>query len=371
VTDYGARQARLLELLAPAGVELAALVPGPNMLYLTGLEFHLSERPVLGLLRAGRPVRFVVPALEELKLEAAAFPVEADAYTDEAGPARALAGALAAVGAGGTRCAVEERRLRFLEMDIMAHSGHPPALWGADAVFGELRECKDHEEVARTRRAVAIAEAAYGAVLGSLRAGLTEREVAARLTMALLDGGSDPDLPFFPIVAAGPNGAQPHAVPGDRPLEAGDFVVIDWGARHRGYVSDITRTAVVAGAAPPEAMVAAHEVVVRANAAGRAAARPGVTGRDVDAAARAVVASAGLGELFLHRTGHGIGLETHEDPEMKAGNLAPLRAGATFTVEPGVYRAGLGGVRIEDDVLVTAGGAETLTTLPRELAAIG
>jgi Xaa-Pro dipeptidase len=238
-------------------------------------------------------------------------------------------------------------------------------------VFGVLRTAKDADEVAAMRRAVAIAEAAYVSVRPGLRAGLTERDVASRLTAALLTAGSDPELPFFPIVASGPNGARPHAVPSDRALVAGDLVVIDWGARSGGYCSDITRTVAVAGTDVAPDLLAAYQAVFDANAAGRAAARPGVTGRDVDAAARGVIAAAGLGEFFVHRTGHGLGLETHEDPDMKATNRVPLVLGATFTVEPGVYLEGRGGVRIEDDVVVVAGGAETLTTLPRELVVVG
>lgn len=365
------RQARTLELLSEVDVVSAAVVPGPNMLYLTGLEFHLSERPVLGFVTRDRPPHFVLPHLEAAKLADAEFATESFPYTDEAGPQDAVRAALQSLGIGGSRCGVENRRIRYLEMELMAHSGAGPALWGADEVFGALRTNKDAAELDAMRRAVAIAESAYRSILPGIRAGLTEREVASRLTMAILAEGSDPELPFFPIVAGGPNGARPHAVPGDRPLAPGDFVVIDWGARWAGYCSDITRTIAIAGAEPSAEMQAAYVAVMAANAAGRDAARPGATGRDVDAAARGRIEAAGLGEYFVHRTGHGLGLETHEEPDMKASNRVPLGIGATFTVEPGVYLEGRGGVRIEDDVVVTAGGSESLTSLPRELDFVG
>ena len=178
-------------------------------------------------------------------------------------------------------------------------------------------------------------------------------------------------MPFSPIVATGEHGANPHAVPEDRPLQAGDLVTVDWGATVAGYASDITRCLHVAGAPLHPDLAEAHRIVHAANAAGRAAARPGATGDAVDRATRAVIEDAGLGEYFIHRTGHGLGLETHEEPDMKAGESIPLAPGMTFTVEPGVYIPGLGGCRIEDDVVITADGAESLTTLPREAASVG
>jgi len=180
----------------------------------------------------------------------------------------------------------------------------------------------------------------------------------------LLSAGAQ-SLLFEPLVQAGPNAANPHAHAGDRPLQRGDLVVIDFGAVVDGYGSDITRT--IAIGEPDAEMRAVYEVVKAANAAGRAAARPGATGEAVDRAARAVIESAGYGPSFTHRTGHGLGLEGHEPPYMVRGEATILQPGMTFTVEPGIYLAGKGGVRIEDDVLVTADGSETLTTLTREL----
>jgi Xaa-Pro dipeptidase len=175
-------------------------------------------------------------------------------------------------------------------------------------------------------------------------------------------------MPFEPIVVAGPNAASPHAVPSDRPIRPGEPIVIDCGAVMGGYVSDITRTVAFGGL--PEEMMRVYEVVRRANEAGRAAVRPGRAAQEVDRAARRVIREAGYGDYFIHRTGHGLGLEVHEPPYIVEGNRLPLQVGMTFTVEPGVYLPGVGGVRIEDDMLVTPEGAETLTAFPRELIVV-
>jgi Xaa-Pro dipeptidase len=209
---------------------------------------------------------------------------------------------------------------------------------------------------------VQVAESAFKTWLTQLHVGMTEREAAARLVAALLTGGADA-LAFAPIVAGGSNGGLPHAVPSDRAFESGDWVVVDWGARVDGYISDITRMVVFGASSGKLAEI--HPIVERANAAGRAAVQPGSTAQAVDAAARSVIEASGYGQAFIHRTGHGIGMETHEPPYIVDGNTRQLKPGMTFTVEPGIYIAGLGGIRIEDNVVVTEAGVETLTTLPR------
>jgi Xaa-Pro dipeptidase len=197
---------------------------------------------------------------------------------------------------------------------------------------------------------------------------MTEHEAASELTVQLLRAGSDSELPFPPIVASGPNSALPHAVPSERKLQRGDLVVIDWGAAVDGYISDLTRTLAI-GPADPE-LVKVHGIVLDANRAGCAAVRPGVPAAEVDRAARAVIDAAGYGEFFTHRTGHGIGMEAHEPPYIRGDNQEPLIPGMTFTVEPGIYLPGRGGVRIEDNVVVTADGSECLSVLQRDLRGV-
>jgi Xaa-Pro dipeptidase len=233
--------------------------------------------------------------------------------------------------------------------------------------MSSLRRIKDDVEVAAMERAVAVAEQALEALLPRIALGMSEKQIAALLTQELLARGGE-SIAFGPIVSAGPNGASPHAVPTDRPIQQGDLLVIDWGVYVDGYPSDITRTFAV-GEIDPE-LQRIHEIVREANAQGKLAARPGVTGEEVDRAARAVIEAAGYGEYFFHRTGHGLGLEIHEEPNMVQGNTTPLEPGNVFTIEPGIYLAGRGGVRIEDNVLVTSDGRRSLTTFPRELMTV-
>ena len=173
---------------------------------------------------------------------------------------------------------------------------------------------------------------------------------------------------FQPIVAFGENSANPHAVPTDRPLQEGDLALFDWGANYRGYFSDLTRTFTF-GDVDPE-LLEIGALVEAANEAGREEAGPGVAAGSVDRAARAVITQGGYGEQFMHRTGHGLGLEVHEEPYIRGDNTQKLAEGMTFTVEPGIYLAGRGGVRIEDDVVITAEGAESLSDLPRTVVPI-
>jgi Xaa-Pro dipeptidase len=180
--------------------------------------------------------------------------------------------------------------------------------------------------------------------------------------------GSQGSIPFAPIVASGPNSALPHATPGDRRLQAGDALLFDWGAQVEGYVSDITRTFALREA--DSTLFTIHEYVLQANRAARGTAKPGISCAEVDAAARQVIADAGYAEQFIHRTGHGIGLEGHEHPYISASNAQELAPGMTFTIEPGIYLPGQCGVRIEDDVVVTEKGCESLTNMPRELQVI-
>lgn len=358
------RVVRLQQEMERRGLDCLALVPGANLLYLSGLSFHLSERPIVALFPVDGPPAIVLPALEAPKLQHAACPFQAYPYTDEEGPTRAFQQACAALELADVRIGVEELRMRVMEARLLERYAPGCSLVPADAVMAALRVCKDADEVGRIRRAVAVVEGALRAVLAQIRVGMTEREVAGLLMVEVLRGGGE-GVPFEPIVVAGPNAASPHAVPTDRPLRPGETVIIDCGAVVGGYVSDITRTVALGGL--PEEMVRVYEVVRQANEAGRAAVRPGRAAQEVDRAARAVVARAGYGDRFLHRTGHGLGLEVHEPPYIVEGNREPLRPGMVFTVEPGIYLPGRGGVRIEDDVLVTPEGAETLTTFPREL----
>ncbi len=243
---------------------------------------------------------------------------------------------------------------------------------------------KDAHEIATLRQAAAMLSGAFGRIVGEVQAGRTERQVAARIDWILKDTGFEKTA-FETIVASGSNGALPHARPGDRQLATGDLVVLDFGGVHDGYCVDLTRTVSIG---PPDAEARrVYRAVLDAHGAGIAASRPGTTARDIDRATRGSLERAGLGEVFGHGTGHGLGVEVHEEPWLRRTEAEPparptdataqplaaevaIETGMVFTIEPGAYLPGWGGVRVEDDLLVTAGGPEILTDVPRELTIV-
>ena len=360
------RLEKLFNLMEQHGLEHLALNPGPSLVYLTGLHFHLSERPTVLFLSRGRKPLLVLPELEAGKTSAAAIPLDTVTFNDN--PATwnsAFATAGQKLGLHGD-LGVEPTRFRFMEFAYI-HQAIPGAkITAASEILTGLRIQKDTDEIAAMRKAAVIAQNALLATLPLLRIGATEREAAAELVLQLLRAGAS-GLAFDPIVAAGPNSGNPHAVPGDHRLSPGDLLVIDWGAYHGDYCSDITRTFAIAELSPKLKEV--YAAVQAANQAGRAAGRPGIPAGAVDDAARGAINAAGYGAYFTHRTGHGLGMETHEDPYMFAENHLVLQPGMVYTVEPGIYLPE-GGVRIEDDMVVTESGSESLTDLPRDLTII-
>ncbi|MCC8357598.1 MAG: aminopeptidase P family protein [Oscillospiraceae bacterium] len=234
----------------------------------------------------------------------------------------------------------------------------------AGTLLAELRACKDEAEVNAILAAQAIAEKALDAVLGLLRPGMTEQEAAAELVYHMYKYGSEANS-FDPIVVSGPRTSMPHGVPSGRVMQAGDFVTMDFGAVYNGYCSDMTRTVALGGAT--DEMRRVYDTVLQAQLAGIAAARPGVTGRAIDAAARDVIAAAGYGECFGHSFGHSLGLEIHESPNASPSNNAPMPEGAVISAEPGIYIPGKFGVRIEDMLWLRDGGARNLTTAAKDL----
>lgn len=358
---------RLSDLMKGAELYALALIPGANLHYLTGLSFHLMERPVIGLFRPDQTPRLVLPELERAKAEAAPVELELFSYDETEGASlNALQSATA--GLDLPQVAVEPLRMRYYELHLLQQSLPGTSIVAADGALSLLRLTKSPAEVQAMQRAAEIAEQALAETIPLIRIGMSERELASELSLQLLRAGSEPETPFSPIVASGPNAAFPHAVASDRALAAGETLLLDWGATHDGYISDITRTFSIG---PLEAELArVHRIVVEANSAGRAAVRPGATCGQIDAATRAVIEAAGYGEYFIHRTGHGIGMEPHELPNVRSGEATALVPGMTFTVEPGIYLPGRGGVRIEDDMVVTEQDGLSLTHYPRELQII-
>ncbi len=360
------RLIRLHQLMNQYGIDAVALNPGPTLTYLTGLHFHLMERPTVLFIKIGHQPLLILPELEQVKLAGSRIPLQPVPFNDDPSTwPQTFSQALKPLEMEGTKIGVEPVRIRFLELDYLQQAVPSAVIVSADQVLGGLRLHKDADEIADMRCAVNIAERSLLDVLPMIKPGVTEKEIAAELSVQLLRNGSDPELPFQPIVAGGPNSANPHAVPTQRPLQNGDLLVIDWGARANGYCSDITRTFAIGSL--DQDLRTIYDAVQQANAAGRAAGKPGVLAGDVDNAARTVIESTGYGVYFTHRTGHGLGLEDHESPYIFAANRQVLSAGMTYTVEPGIYLPGKGGVRIEDDMLVTQNGSESMTDLPRDL----
>ncbi len=270
---------------------------------------------------------------------------------------------------GAPRIAFESAHLLHVDFERLA--GDLAGRWHWRATIGmveALRERKDAEELACIREAVRIAEAALERTLREVRTGITELQVAGILEHHLRDLGSEA-TPFETIVASGERSALPHARASHRVLQGGEFLLIDFGATHGGYCSDITRTVALQSVNPE--MQAIHDVVREATLSASAGVRAGMRGRDADGIARGYIEGRGFGELFGHSLGHGIGLEVHEGPRLARTADAPLPPGAVITIEPGIYRPGWGGVRIEDDVYLADEGPLVLTSFPRELLIVG
>ena len=365
---YKSRQQQLEKILQEQQIDGLALNAGPSLTYLTGLHFHLSERPVVLLLIPGRTPAVILPELEQAKLSDTSYLGYVYPENPNGWP-EVFRRACRDLKLDRMRLGIEPNQMRVLEHTLLQNGTKTCTFMDISGPLSKLRSIKDDGELARMRHAVSIAEKALSETLNIIGPGITEKEVASELVLQLFRHGSDPALPFSPIVATGPNGANPHGVPSARKLAPGDLLIIDWGAAHAGYVSDLTRTFGIEEVS--EAHREIHAIVRRANSAGLEAARPGEPCSSVDRAARSVIEQAGYGACFTHRTGHGLGMECHEHPYIRDDNDQLLLPGMTFTIEPGIYLTGENGVRIEDDVVITDNGAESLSSLTRDLILIG
>ncbi|MEU1411034.1 MULTISPECIES: aminopeptidase P family protein [unclassified Streptomyces] len=361
--DYAARMRRAAEAADAAGLAGLLIAPGPDLVWLTGYRPVETERLTLLVLRAGHDPVLVVPTLEAPDAaEAAGAPaLTLRDWTDGKDPYDAAAGLLGARGRYGISDNAWALHLLGLR-ERLPDVGHV-ALTRA---LPMLRAVKDAAELDRLAAAGTAADAAYEEILKVTFGGRREREVAADLAVLLRRfGHTQVD---FTIVASGPNGANPHHEAGERVIQRGDMVVLDFGGLKHGYGSDTSRTVHVGEPTDEEREV--HDLVRAAQEAGFRAVGPGAACQDVDRAARAVIDDAGYGAYFIHRTGHGIGVTTHEPPYMIEGEEQPLVPGMCFSVEPGVYLPGRFGVRIEDIVAVTEDGGRRLNETSREMAIV-
>jgi Xaa-Pro aminopeptidase len=356
--DHAARMERARRAMASAGVEALLLSVGPDLPYLTGYAAMPLERLTMLVLTPDDAV-LVVPALEAPRVEPGPFDVRA--WTETQDPV----GWVVDVAGDPARAAVGDHTWSTF---LLALQERMPGTEFARAsqVMGPLRLLKDPAEIDCLRRAAHATDRVVARLAGAAWSGLTERQMARRVAEWVVEEGHD--APAFAIVASGPNGASPHHEPADRVIGPGDMVVVDFGGTVAGYHSDVTRTFSVGR--PTDEQAAVHAAVLQANAAAHRAARPGIGAGDVDAAARRVIDEHGFGEWFIHRTGHGIGLEPHEDPYLVDGNDARLEAGMAFSIEPGIYLPDRFGVRIEDIVVVGDEGLESLNQADRSLTIV-
>lgn len=366
-TDAGSafeRRARACQRsIADVDADAVVLFPSSNLYYLSGFTDEPMERHLL-LFVTEDAVTYVVPDLYAEEVRAESWVGDVRSWADGADPLEHVADVREECGLAAGHLLVDDSMWATFSQDLRAT--FPDATWGlASELLGPLRMRKDEMEIAALREAGARSDAVCERVreLGTDAVGMTERELAQLIETALLDEGcSRPS--FDVIVGSGPNGSKPHHRHGDRAIERGDPVVLDFGGVYDRYPGDQTRTIVFDGE-PPDGFEARFDAVREANRAGVEAVAPGVEAQEVDRAAREVVENAGFGDEFVHRTGHGVGLDVHEPPYVVDGNDRHLEPGMVFSVEPGVYPEGEYGVRIEDLVAVTENGCERLNDSPR------
>ena len=363
---HRARMRRAAREAADRGLDALLITPSPDYAYLLGYRAPAMERLTCLVVPADGDPLLVLPRLEEPlalhELGVLADDLEVVPWDETDDPIRIvqrLVGAALRVGVQDQMWARFALRLRAA-LD-------PAQLVEAGPTMSALRAVKSDEEIARLRAAAAAADDAMRSIAAEPLSGRREAEVSGRIRELLLAAGHDEA--GFAIVASGPNAASPHHVAGDRRIGPGDSIVLDIGGVLGGYCSDTSRTASV-GDPDPE-FVALYDVLREAQAAACEAVRPGVPAAEIDAVARGIITEAGYGDAFIHRTGHGIGMETHEEPYVVSSNDAPLVAGHAFSVEPGIYIRDRWGARIEDIVVCSETGGERLNTSSTELLIVG
>lgn len=359
MNSFISRLEKLKGEMSRTGLDIVAVTTAPNLYYFSGFVPHLDER-FNALLISQDEVIWIAPELNREQIQAhVSFPVIA--WGDNEGPQRVIRealqkfGPIRSLGIDGSGRADILLRLQEIAQPKMCHS--------VDGLIALLRQVKSSDEIEKLALAAAQADRAMLAAIQACRPGVTEREVAWVVeSFFRKDGAEHVD---FTLVASGPNGAYPHHHYSDRVLQEGDAIILDIGATLNGYKSDITRMVYLGK--PTDEFLVDYEAVHQANLFAQAVVKVGVSAQDVDGAARNYLKKQGLAEYFIHRTGHGIGLDTHEPPWIMDGNESPLQAGMTFSIEPGVYRVGEYGIRIEDIVVVTEQGVRVLTQTPHDL----
>ncbi|MEM5471052.1 Xaa-Pro peptidase family protein [Hoeflea sp. AS60] len=363
--NYETARQRLANIARENALAAIAFVPGPNFRYVSGLSFHLMERPTLLFVTSDNRVVGVMPELERQKWTETFPTAETFYWLDHEGYAGAFAAASRAMPDG--RIGVEGMLMRAFELRALEAAFGADRIADAEKELRSLRLVKSEMEIAALRKAVAISQIALHETLDQLKSGMTERQIVALLKSRMLANGAA-GFAFEPVVLIGENAANPHGEPGDRALYAGAPLLIDFGAMWGGLNADITRTFFFEHVSDHHADI--YNTVLDANTRGRSVAGPSLTAHDLDTEVTGVLKASAHARLIVHKTGHGLGLLVHEAPQVMIGNPEPLVEGIVLTIEPGLYGPGDIGVRIEDDVLITAAGNTSLTDFPRELTVL-
>jgi Xaa-Pro aminopeptidase len=362
--QHARRLARAAEAADREGLTALLVTPSADLVYLTGYDPLPLPRLTCLVLRPGKDPVLVVPSLERPLARDAGAERLADVI--DWGETDDPYDLVARVVGEGTVLGCSDRMWATHLLGLQGAVGDARFV-SASGVLGPMRSVKDEQELGLLRRAARAADETFRRIVQTRLEGRTERDVADQLGELLVQMGHEKAA--FTIVGSGPNAASPHHDPGDRTIQSGDAVVMDFGGRVGGYCSDMTRTVVVRQ--PPREFDHVYGIVMEAQDRAFRAVKPGVAAEEIDRAARDVIERSGFGELFFHRTGHGIGLEEHENPYLVAGNREPLRPGMCFSIEPGIYLTGRFGVRIEDIVAVTEDGAQRLNHAQRDLLVVG
>jgi len=358
MTETSKRLDALRVKMTETNTDLVVLGPGAHIDWLLGVRPHADERPCLAFV-SGAGAGFLMPALEaESARDHTDLPFFE--WADDSGPQKALAALLTDLNAADARSIVLDETMRADHAALITDALPRAARRFTLDTVGALRMRKGADEYAALKRNAQIADRAMQAAWAAMAPGMSEAEVATVVRALFVEEGA---RPLFTIVGAGPNGAFPHHQTGETILKAGDAVVMDIGGGSEGYSSDITRMAVIGEG--PEGYKDVHAVVEAAVQAALKAARPGAKAREIDDAARGVIAEAGYGDYFVHRTGHGLGVEVHEPPFITASSDTVMDEGMVFSIEPGIYLPGRFGIRLEEIVILRADGPEILSDLPR------
>ncbi len=351
---------KLVSLMNERGFDGALISPGTNLYYLTGLRFHeAGERPTILAVNAEGEYRLLAPSLYENVVRN--FPVTF--WRDGENPYEKLAWILAELHLSKGRVLIEDTMRADWLINVMKLGNRNFEFHPLSTLMKELRMRKERGEIKLMEHAAKAVDRVFEELLSWDLVGMREKDLALRIELRLRELADG--ISFPPIVTSGENAANPHHEPGERRLRRGDVVILDFGAKWRGYCSDITRT--IALGRPEGVLLRVYEVVKEAQEKAYRAARAGVKAKDIDRVARETISAAGYGDYFTHRTGHGLGLDVHEEPYIGPDGEVTIEEGMTFTIEPGIYIPGLGGVRIEDDVAVIDGRGKRLTRAEREL----